>query len=60
MSDCQSQCDFDSENSVQLSVGYSHGKLVVEEELEVSLWRLSVWLEDLVTVRLLIPLPGYD
>jgi hypothetical protein len=27
----------------------SHGKLVVEEELEVSLWRLSVWLEDLVT-----------
>jgi hypothetical protein len=25
----------------------------VEDELEVVLWRLSVWLEDLVTVRLL-------
>jgi hypothetical protein len=37
---------------IELSVGYSHGKLVVEEELEVSLWRLSVWLEDLFTVRL--------
>jgi hypothetical protein len=24
-----------------------------EEELEVSLWRLDVWLEDIVTVRLL-------
>jgi hypothetical protein len=36
----------------QLSVGDSHGKLVVEEELEVSLWRLSVWLDDLVPVRL--------
>jgi hypothetical protein len=44
----------------QLSVWNSHRKLVVEEELEVSLWRLSVWLEDLDTVRLLIPLPGYD
>jgi hypothetical protein len=39
-------------NSVQLSAGDSHGKFVVEEELEVGLWRLSVWLEDLVTVRL--------
>jgi hypothetical protein len=36
----------------QLSVEDSHKKLVVEEELEVSLWRLSVWLEDLLTVRL--------
>jgi hypothetical protein len=59
---------------VQLSVGDIHGKLVVEEELEVSLWRLFVWLEDLVTVRLkatefsfflvletvLIPLPGHE
>jgi hypothetical protein len=27
-------------------------KLVVEEDLEVSLWRLSMWLEDLVTMRL--------
>jgi hypothetical protein len=26
-------------------------KLVAEKELEVSLWRLGVWLEDLVTVR---------
>jgi hypothetical protein len=32
----------------QLSVG----KLVVEEALEVNLWRLNVSLEDLVTVRL--------
>jgi hypothetical protein len=39
-------------NLVQLSVGDSHGKSVVEEELEVSRSRLSVWLEDLVTVRL--------
>jgi hypothetical protein len=29
------------------------GKLVVEEELEVGIWRLSVWLEDLFTVRVL-------
>jgi hypothetical protein len=37
----------------QLSAGVSHGKLVeVGEELEVGLWRLSVWLEDLVTARL--------
>jgi hypothetical protein len=35
----------------QLSVGDSHGKLVIEEESEVSLWRLSVW-SDLVTVWL--------
>jgi hypothetical protein len=34
-----------------LSVGDSHAKLV-DEDLEVVLWRLSVWLEDLVTVRL--------
>jgi hypothetical protein len=31
----------------------SHGKLVIEEELEVSVWRLSVRLENLVTVWLL-------
>jgi hypothetical protein len=37
----------------QLSAGDSHGKLVVAEELEVSLWGLGVWLEDLATVRLL-------
>jgi hypothetical protein len=36
----------------ELSGGDKHGKLVVKEELEVSLWKLSVWLEDLVTVRL--------
>jgi hypothetical protein len=36
----------------QLSVGDNHGKLVVEEELEVSLWGHGMWLEDLVTVRL--------
>jgi hypothetical protein len=35
-----------------LSVGENHGELVVEEELEVNLWTLSAWLEDLVTVRL--------
>jgi hypothetical protein len=28
-------------------------KLVAEEELEVALWRLSVWLEDFSTVRVL-------
>jgi hypothetical protein len=38
---------------VQLTVGDSHGKLAVEEELEVSLWRLNVWLEDLFTVEVL-------
>jgi hypothetical protein len=36
----------------ELRVGDSYGKLVVEEELEGSLLRLSVWLEDLVTARL--------
>jgi hypothetical protein len=36
----------------QLSVGDSHGKSVAEEELEVSLWRRSVWLEVLVIVML--------
>jgi hypothetical protein len=30
----------------QFSVGDSHGKFVVEEELEVSLWKLNVWFED--------------
>jgi hypothetical protein len=34
---------------VQLAVRNSHGKCVVE----VSLWRLSVWLKDLFTVRVL-------
>jgi hypothetical protein len=31
-------------------LGDSHGKFVVEEELEVDLWRLSVWLEDCIYV----------
>jgi hypothetical protein len=30
----------------QFSVGDSHGKFVVEEELEVGLWRLNVWIEN--------------
>jgi hypothetical protein len=30
----------------QFSVGDSHGKFVVEEELEVGLRRLNVWIED--------------
>jgi hypothetical protein len=33
--------------------GDTYGKLEVEEESEVSLWILSVWLEDLFPVRLL-------
>jgi hypothetical protein len=37
--------EYENEKSVRLSVGDSYGKLVVEEELEVSLWRLSVWLQ---------------
>jgi hypothetical protein len=41
--------DFDFDLSSQSSVGDSDGKMVVEEELEVS---LCVWLEDAVTVRL--------
>jgi hypothetical protein len=41
-----------STEEYELSVGDGHGKLVVEEELEVSLWRLSVWLKDFVTVTL--------
>jgi hypothetical protein len=55
--------EYQNENwrgTTELLVGNSRGKLVVEEELEFSLWRLGVWLEGLVTVRLLIPLPGYD
>jgi hypothetical protein len=43
---------------MELSVQDGHEKLV--EELEVSLWRLSVWLEDLVTMIVLIPLPEYQ
>jgi hypothetical protein len=35
-------------SSVQFSVGDSHEKFVVEEELEVDLWRLDVWIEDFV------------
>jgi hypothetical protein len=35
-------------SSVQFSVGDSHGKFVVEEALEVDLWRLNVWIEDFV------------
>jgi hypothetical protein len=40
----------------------AHSSVEVEEELEVGLWRLTVWLEDLVTVKLfyLILLPGDD
>jgi hypothetical protein len=34
----------------QFSVGDSHGKFVVEEELEVGLWRLIVWFEDFIYV----------
>jgi hypothetical protein len=30
------------------SVGNSHGKFVVEEELEVNLWRLTVWFKYLI------------
>jgi hypothetical protein len=30
----------------QFSVGDSHEKFVVEEELEVDLWRLNMWFED--------------
>jgi hypothetical protein len=44
--------EYENGTPVQVSVGDSHGKLVVEKELEVSLWRLSVWSEDLVTVKL--------
>jgi hypothetical protein len=46
--------EYDNKNwrsTTELSVGDSPGKLVAEEELEVGLWKLSVWLEDLVTVR---------
>jgi hypothetical protein len=31
---------------LQFSVGDNYGKFVVEEELEVGLWRLNVWFED--------------
>jgi hypothetical protein len=44
--------EYKNENWVQLSAGDSQEKLVVEEELEISLWIVSVWLEDFVTVRL--------
>jgi hypothetical protein len=45
----------------QLSMGDSHGKLIAQQELEVSLWRLSVWLEAIShSETFLIPLPGYD
>jgi hypothetical protein len=37
-----------SELQVQFSVGHGRGKFVVEEELEVGLWRLNVWFEDFV------------
>jgi hypothetical protein len=37
----------------QLSGGHSHGKLVVDKVLDVSLWRPSVWLDYIVTLRLL-------
>jgi hypothetical protein len=30
----------------QLAIRDSHGKFVVEEELEVSLWRFNMWFED--------------
>jgi hypothetical protein len=34
----------------QFSVGDSHGKFVVEEELGVGLWGLNVWFEDVIFV----------
>jgi hypothetical protein len=43
--------EYENGKSIQVSVEDSHGKLV-DEELEVDLWRLSVWLEDSITVRL--------
>jgi hypothetical protein len=48
----ESNREYENENWVQLSVQDSQGKLVVEEVLEVSLWRLTVRLEDLFTLRL--------
>jgi hypothetical protein len=33
--------------------GDSYGKFVVEEELEVGLWRLNVWSEDFISVHCL-------
>jgi hypothetical protein len=44
--------EYENINWVHLSVADSHGKLVAAEELEVSLWKLIVWLEDLFTVGL--------
>jgi hypothetical protein len=41
--------EYGNGKSVELSAGYTYGMLVVEEELEVSMWRLSVWVEDVVT-----------
>jgi hypothetical protein len=30
--------------------GDDHGKFIVEEEIEVGLWKLNVWLEDFIYV----------
>jgi hypothetical protein len=38
--------------SSEFSVEDGHGRFDVEEEEEVDLWKLGVWLEELFTVRL--------
>jgi hypothetical protein len=38
----------------QFSVADSHGKFVVEEQLEVGLWWLNVWLEDLFFIYIVV------
>jgi hypothetical protein len=61
LTDRQSQCNFDSDfdkNNNGRSTRTSkqedrHGKLLVEEELEVGLWRLTVWLEVFIYVQYL-------
>jgi hypothetical protein len=46
----------------QFSIGDSHGKFVVEEELEVSPWRLNVWFEDFMSavVQLYLECDSYS
>jgi hypothetical protein len=48
LTDRQSQCDFDFDFTGQSSVGDSHEKFVVEEELEVGMWRLNMWIEGFI------------
>jgi hypothetical protein len=52
LTDRQSQCNFDFDFGIDFTwvPKFLRNSSVVEEELEVGLWRIKVWLEDFIYV----------